>query len=157
MAPATAARDVRRGRRGGRGHGDVVDEAVRPRLARLGRGDERVAGPAGVLPGVPVRRGVAATDVAAAEAGPQVHPRAAVAQAVHAACRLRQHGERGGGMGARGAVRPGVPDDDRRVDDGAICSGRISANACVLARLSLTTSPARNAPSDTLTPTSAVR
>src|SRR4030095_10991105 len=69
--PATPRRG---GGPGGCRHGDVVDEAVPPGLLRLGGGDERVALDVGVLPGMPVRGVVAAPDVSAAQADPQVYP-----------------------------------------------------------------------------------
>src|SRR5215216_612754 len=49
--------------------GDLVDVAPAPRLAGLGRPYDRVAALAGVGARVAVGRGVAATDMAAAEAG----------------------------------------------------------------------------------------
>ena len=52
----------------------VVHVAVGPVLAGLDRGDDRMAALVGVMGGVAVRRGVAAPDLAADAAHPQVHP-----------------------------------------------------------------------------------
>ena len=53
---------------------DFVDEAPAPRLARLERPDDGVGG-VGIVPGgVPAWRGVAAADVPALQAQPQVYP-----------------------------------------------------------------------------------
>ena len=50
-----------------------------------------------------------------------------------------------------------MPTETKNVALKRICSGRISPSACWLKRLSLTTSPARKAPSDRLTPARLVR
>src|ERR1700709_2355480 len=52
----------------------LVDVAPAPVLARLERLDDGVADESGMPPGVPVRRRVAAPDVPAAQAQPQMHP-----------------------------------------------------------------------------------
>src|SRR5262249_1144365 len=71
----------------------VVDVAVRPVLARLGGADERVSRLVEMGGGVPVRRVVAAADLPAAQAHPQVDPAAADLEALLAAeGRLRQLG-----------------------------------------------------------------
>src|SRR3954451_9477980 len=65
--------------------GDIVDEAPGPCLARLERADDRMIGAFGVPSRVPVRRVVAAADVPAFQADPQMEPLPAGAQAVLAA------------------------------------------------------------------------
>src|SRR3954470_23196072 len=69
----------------GDAHRDLVDEAPRPVLARLERAHDRMAVGARVLAGMAARRAVAAADVAALQADPQVDPLAAARQAVLAA------------------------------------------------------------------------
>jgi hypothetical protein len=54
--------------------GDVVDVAVAPRLTRFGAADQRVVEVTLVLASVPVGRRIAASDVAAVEAHPEVDP-----------------------------------------------------------------------------------
>src|SRR6185503_19487761 len=56
---------------------DFVDVAPLPRFARLERLDHGMLRPVIVLRGVLVLRGVAAADVAAVKAAPQMHPRVA--------------------------------------------------------------------------------
>src|SRR5262249_28761652 len=63
----------------------VVDEAVRPVLTGLHRGDDRMRALARVLGGVAVWRRVAAADLAAAAADAKVHPPAADRETVLAA------------------------------------------------------------------------
>src|SRR6266550_4608071 len=63
----------------------VVDVAVRPILSRLERFDRRVLRPVEMLGRMVVRRGIAAADVPAAHAEPQMDPFAAVLQAFLAA------------------------------------------------------------------------
>src|SRR4051794_23134120 len=65
----------------------LVDVAPAPVLVRLERLDDGVADQTRMLPGVPVRRGVAAPDVPAGQAQPQVHPRGPHLQALLAALR----------------------------------------------------------------------
>src|SRR5262249_9544546 len=73
---------------------EVVGVAVAPLLAGLGGADDRMAALTHVRRGVPVRRAVAATDLAAGVAHAQVHPAAADLQALLAALDLlRQLGE----------------------------------------------------------------
>ena len=60
---------------GGRQTSRLVHEAPAPVLAGLERADHRVADRGPVPAGVPLRRGVAAADVAAGQAFTQVHPR----------------------------------------------------------------------------------
>ena len=60
----------------------LVDVAPAPRLALLEAADDRVPGLVEVPVGMPVRRRVAAADVAAGQAQPEVHPLGAVAQAL---------------------------------------------------------------------------
>jgi RNA polymerase sigma factor (sigma-70 family) len=75
-------------------HRQLVREAPRPVLARLDRADDRVAAGAGVGGRVAHGRVVAAPDVAALEADPQVQPLRAGGQALGAAVhRLRQLGD----------------------------------------------------------------
>src|SRR5215475_5986946 len=76
----------------------LVQVAPPPHLARLERPDHRVTGPVEVGGGVPLRRGVAAADMAAGQAQPKVDPVRAQPQAVLAALgrdRLRLRAERG--------------------------------------------------------------
>jgi hypothetical protein len=70
----------------------VVDVAVEPTLVGLGRGDDGVLGGMEVLRGVLVFGGVAAADVAALEAGAEMHPGVAEGNAF------------GADMGFRGGV-----------------------------------------------------
>ena len=67
----------------------IVGVAVAPVLPGLERADDRVKGRAVVLGGVLVSRLVAAADVAAGKAQPQVDPAVAAAQALFAALRAR--------------------------------------------------------------------
>src|SRR5450755_1134182 len=60
----------------------VVDKAPAPVLARFERAHDRMPGLARVAAGVPVRRGVAAPDLAARQAEAQMHPLAADLQAL---------------------------------------------------------------------------
>ena len=70
----------------------LVDVAPAPVLARLHGLHDRVADRVRVRAGVPHRRGVAAADVPAGQAQPQVHPRGAEPQAFLAALRgARRH------------------------------------------------------------------
>lgn len=63
----------------------LVDEAPTPILTRFEGPHQRVLGCREVGGGMPFRRGIAAADVAAAEAFPQVHPAAAFRDAVRTA------------------------------------------------------------------------
>src|SRR5215470_18831364 len=65
----------------------LIQVAPPPHLARLERPDHRVTGPVEVGRGVPVRGGVAAPDMPAGQAQPQVDPVRALPQAVLAALR----------------------------------------------------------------------
>ena len=67
----------------------IVDIAPAPVLARLERLDDRVPGGVGVSASVPERRRVAAADLSAGQAQPQMHPRGAQAQAFRAALGVR--------------------------------------------------------------------
>src|SRR6185436_12177075 len=69
----------------------LVDEAPPPPFARLERANDRVLGGLEVLGGVLVLRIVAAPDVPALHAEPQVHPRVAHRQALLAALAVRVH------------------------------------------------------------------
>src|SRR5258706_1802028 len=64
---------------------DLVGVAPDPALARLERPDDRMPGLPEMGGGMLVRRAVAAADVTAAHAEPEVHPRTAHSQAVLAA------------------------------------------------------------------------
>src|SRR6476469_10379177 len=66
---------------------DLVDVAPAPRLVRLEAAHHRVTGVREVAVRVPLRRAVAAADVAAGQAQPQVHPGRALGQAPLAALR----------------------------------------------------------------------
>jgi hypothetical protein len=68
--------------------GDLVHVAPRPVLARFERGDDRVVTGRGVFGGVLVGGGVAAADVTAGAANPQMNPPTADAKAVLAALEL---------------------------------------------------------------------
>src|SRR3954451_3707599 len=119
--PRIAATSVRRWRRvisawAGRSRlgsrpdreGDVVDVAPDPVLARLGRARDRVRLVPRVTARVPVRRGVAAADLPAARAHPQVHPAAADREALLAT--LDRVGEgREADLVEMGAVGHGSP------------------------------------------------
>src|SRR5215208_927567 len=86
-AARRAAAAATRSRLGSRldGGADLVDVAPDPVLARLRRPRDRVPVVARVPARVPVRRGVAAPDLPAARAHPQVHPAAADREALLAA------------------------------------------------------------------------
>jgi hypothetical protein len=66
-------------------HGDVVQIAVAPVLARFSGANDGVAGNAGVRGGVPVGGAVAAADVTARLAHAQVHPPTTAREALLAA------------------------------------------------------------------------
>src|SRR5262245_34078196 len=70
---------------------DDVHVAPVPLLARLERLDERVGGGVEMGGGVLVRRAVAAADVAALGAAPQVDPAGAHGEALHASVAARRH------------------------------------------------------------------
>ncbi len=82
---------ARRGARSGRRERHLVDVAPAPALPRLIRLDHRVPGGVEVLRRMPLRRAVAAADVAAGEAEAEVHPSSADTQAVLAARSARRH------------------------------------------------------------------
>ena len=69
----------------------LVDVAPLPRLARLQRSHDGVAAFGGVLAGVLVLRRIAAADLAAREAEPQVHPGVAHAHALAAGQVVGRH------------------------------------------------------------------
>jgi hypothetical protein len=69
----------------------LVDKTPSPVLARLERSNDGVMGLSEVLGGVFVLRGVAAADVTAGLAEPQVHPRVTHLQALLASCGVRRH------------------------------------------------------------------
>src|SRR4051812_14178182 len=102
---------------GGCRHGDVVDEAVPPGLLRLGGGDERVVLDVGVLASVPVRGGVAAPDVSATQADPQVYPVRAGPQTGHAAGCPGEYRPGRVVVLALAGVGPGEPDHPGGVHD----------------------------------------
>src|SRR4051794_27692330 len=93
MAPKTSrASAPQRGGRNPRGavhvgqqHPELVEEAPGPRLARLERADDRVPGALLVSGRVLAWRAVAAADMPAFEADPQVQPGAALREALLAA------------------------------------------------------------------------
>src|SRR5262249_5958041 len=68
-----------------RSHQILIQVAPAPGFARLERPDHRVPGRREVPGGVPLRRGVAAADMPAGQAEPQVHPAGPLPQAVLAA------------------------------------------------------------------------
>jgi hypothetical protein len=75
--------------RSGKVQFEAVDVAPTPRLAGLKRLHDRVLGTVEVLGGVFVFRGVAATDMAALQAQPQVYPAVTHLQALFAALGVR--------------------------------------------------------------------
>src|SRR3954453_19259906 len=98
-APSPPVREVRDER-------DLVQVAPAPRLARLGRAHDRVVRLVEVRRGVAVRRVVAAADLAALPAQPQVNPRRADLQALLATLDpFRQFVLDGVEVGARGHPR----------------------------------------------------
>src|ERR1051325_9003392 len=70
---------------------DLVDVAPAPALGRIIALDHRMAGGVEMFGGVAVGRAVAAADVPAGAAQPQVHPDRAALEALLAAARARRH------------------------------------------------------------------
>src|SRR3954451_11108553 len=105
-------------------HRHLVDVAPRPVLARLERADDRVLLGARVRGRVTVGRAVAAADVAALEADPQVDPLAAAGEAVLASVdglgQLEDFHvvEMGAVLGHRGSLR-GLGERQRDAEAGA--------------------------------------